>query len=328
MPETQEIQTWRTLFRTIISNPERKYFLARELGVNPLTLTRWAENQAAPRLYSLQRLLKLLPEYQSALLPLIIQEFPSFTLQGMLEDAPEQSIPATFYRQVMQMLVTLPESRRVWETCRNILKQALKQLDTDQNDIAVMLTQCVPPLASNKVRSLRLLMGAGRTPWGGSLDNQSAFLGIEMVAGQVVATGQPITIQRYAGQQASQESIARLGSSCTYPLLRANRILGTFGVLSYLPDFFTPARQQLIEDYAALISIVFPSDLFFDFESIELNILPPFEVQAPYLVTFQSHVQHIMKEAMKNNQPLALNQAEQRAWQELEEEVIHSTYIA
>lgn len=325
MPETQ---TWRTLFRTIISIPERRQVLAHELGVNPVTLTRWAENQATPRLSSLQRLLKLLPEYQSLMLPLITQEFPSFTLKGTPEEAPEDSIPAAFYQQVVHMLVTLPDSRRVWETCRSILRQMVKQLDTDQTDIAVLLTQCVLPPAPNKVRSLRALMGAGKTPWGGNPEYQSAFLGIEMVAGQVVATGQSITIQNYPSQlQATSESTAGLGSSCTYPLLRANRILGTLGVLSALPDYFTPVRQHLIEDYAALTSIVFPSDMFFDFEAIELNILPPYSVQAPYLATLHARIQHLIKDAMKNNQPLTLNQAEQKAWQQLEDEVIHSAYI-
>lgn len=75
----KEQQTWRTLLGTLIEEPRHKQQIATELGVNPLTLTRWVKNKATPRLESLHQLLSILPEWRALLLPLIVQEFPEFS---------------------------------------------------------------------------------------------------------------------------------------------------------------------------------------------------------------------------------------------------------
>jgi hypothetical protein len=47
--------------------------------------------------------------------------------------------------------------------------------------------------------------------------------------------------------------------------------------------------------------------------------MPPFSVQQQYFVSFRQRVVKVMQDAMHSGHPLLLQQAEQVAWQQLEE---------
>jgi len=51
--------------------------------------------------------------------------------------------------------------------------------------------------------------------------------------------------------------------------------------------------------------------------------MPSFDAQRVLLTSFRERVIALMKEAAKEEQPLTHAQAEQLAWQQLEEELIH-----
>lgn len=325
MPEPQ---SWRTVLGTLIKEPRQRQKIASELGVDPTTLTRWVEKKSSPRLESLRHLLSILPQQRALLLPLIGQEFPEISSGVSEGDALSEAVPPAFYQEVLSKLSSLAQNQAVWPTCQLILHQAFEHLDPQHRSVAIFITQCIPPADGKKVRSLRAVMGVGVSPWGGSVEQQTIFLGAETVPGRVVSSGQPQIVQNYRDpRQIGPESRAGIVSSCTYPLLRANHILGTFGAMSTLPDYFPPSRQKLIEQYTELVSAVFPFNAFYAFEDIELGIMPSPVDQLPYLMTLQTRVRQVMTEATGRKELMTHLQAEQLVWQQLEEELLHMALL-
>ena len=71
----QEPPTWRDLLGSIIQNAHERQRIANELGVNPVTLTRWIHNESIPRKQNLQHLLRVLPQHRKVLHELFTKEF-------------------------------------------------------------------------------------------------------------------------------------------------------------------------------------------------------------------------------------------------------------
>ena len=71
-----EAQSWNEVLAGIIRMPEEKRRLAEALGVNQITLTRWALGAALPRAQHRRRLLDLVPpEYRERLKTMFVTEF-------------------------------------------------------------------------------------------------------------------------------------------------------------------------------------------------------------------------------------------------------------
>ena len=315
--------TWRTLLGSLVKEPHQRQLIASELGINPLTLTRWIEKKSTPRPERLTRLLTLFPAQRTLFLELLHQDFPSAVFDTSMLDEPKGELSAAFYHEVFDQLSTLSPQQLIWSPCQFVLHHALEQLDPQKNSVALFITHCIPPSSGHAVRSLRSVMGLGVSPWGGNLEHQSTFLGANTTPGRIVSSGHSLTVQNYQDPfYGGLESQAGIASSCTYPLLRANQILGTFGATSLLPNYFTPARQQLIQRYATLLSVLFATQTFYSLSDIRLQIMPPAMIQLSHIATFQSRVRQLMLSAVRNNQPLSLMQAEQRVWQDLEEELL------
>ena len=66
-----EPQTWRELLGQCLTSGQEKERIASLVGVNPLTLTRWVNDEAKPRLSNIHRLLDALPKYRSQFLELL-----------------------------------------------------------------------------------------------------------------------------------------------------------------------------------------------------------------------------------------------------------------
>ena len=72
--------TWRELLGKCINDSHERQQIASELGVNPMTLTRWVKHETDPHPQTLRRLLTVLPEHRNLLLELINEEFAGFSL--------------------------------------------------------------------------------------------------------------------------------------------------------------------------------------------------------------------------------------------------------
>ena len=160
----QEQPTWRDVLGSVIQDPQERRRIATELGINPVTLTRWVNKDASPRPQSLQRLLKALPQHRKVLLELVVNEFEGFATEA--EDLLHR-IPSEFYNRVLRTLATIPKVLRFQSLCDLILQQALEQLDPQRIGLAIIVVRCMLPSQEGKIRSLRESVGRGTQPWEG-----------------------------------------------------------------------------------------------------------------------------------------------------------------
>src|SRR5579884_3751850 len=150
----QEFPTWRDLLGRIITDPHERQRIANELGINPITLMRWVNNESKPRPQNLRQLLKALPEHHAILLELIGEEFEGFS-SAAVENAgedPRQEIPSVFYSRVLRTRATTARVLRFSSICNLVLQQALAQLDPHRVGMAVIVARCMPPSHENKIR--------------------------------------------------------------------------------------------------------------------------------------------------------------------------------
>ena len=202
------------------------------------------------------------------------------------------------------------------------------QLDPQRLGMAVIVVRCIPPTHGNKVRSLREVIGCGTPPWESTLENHSILLGAESLAGYVVSTG------HFAENQNLRELPGRdpgypgqwEESAVAAPIMFAVGIAGCLLVSSTQPNYFTATRSKLVESYAELIALAFDRQEFYAPEQIALGILPSFEVQQPIITGYRQRVIDLVRQALRNHQPLTTLQAEQLVWQQLEEELLTASF--
>ncbi len=320
--DMQEPETWRELLRGIISDGHEKQRIADELGISPITLTRWANRESDPRQQNLRLLLKALPQQREMLLELIPKEFDDFTAAAI--DDSTKEIPSAFYARVFIARGSTAEALRFWSICNLILQQALGQLDPDRLGMAVNVVRCMPP-KDGKIRSLRESVGLGTPPWIGDLEQKAMFLGAESLAGYVVTSCRPNTIQNVEEEQSliPAQRVEYEKSAAAYPILYSGRIAGCFLVSSTQPNYFlSQSRLSLIQSYADLIALAFAPEEFYDPQCIELRVIPLHDVQRKQFANFRQRVAQAMIKAAQKGQPINNIQAEQLIWQQLEEELL------
>ena len=320
----KHVQKWRTLLGEMLKQPGERQRLIKNLGVNSLTLTRWVGGQSVPRPFHQRQVLTLISQYFILPLTALTEDIPDFFLDSQANDESPSSIASEFYAEVLQVLANVPTEQSRWSSRNRILTYIFEQLNPQQDNLTITLLQCVPPSTGGKVRSLQVLMGQGRSPWGGDLEQQAVFYGVDSVAGRVASSGRMLMHQNLV-EETSKESVSSkegMGSLCVYPLLQGSRIAGTFNILSSQPNFFTSSRTSLLKEYSYLLAITFPQENFYAFSDIELCLIPPVPQQIPYLTSFRGRVIQAMKQAAGSQHVLTSTQAEMLTWQRIEDELI------
>lgn len=322
----QEAQTWRKLLGTIISNAKEKQRIADELGVKPITLTRWVSGESEPRSQNLRLLLSVLPGQREQLLDLIRKEEGLEEFSDTIKDDISKDIPSEFYTSVFVARSSITENLRYWSLCQIILQQALGQLDPNHLGMAVWVVRCMPLSGSyHKVRSLRESVGSGTPPWGGNLEQRAMFLAAESLAGNVVTLCRPAVIENL-DEEHNLLPAARVDyeKSCAiYPILYAGRIAGVFLVSStQYNHFLSRSRAALVQSYADLVALAFEPEDFYEPEDIALCVMPYHNQQKQYFAPFRHLVSNAIREAAQNNNPINTIEAEMRVWQQLEEQLI------
>jgi hypothetical protein len=322
----QEATTWRELLGSIIQDPQERRRLANELGVNPVTLTRWVNNESSPRSQSIQRLLNALPQHRKALHDQLLDEFGGLIAET--EDSSTEDllykIPSEFYIRVLRTRATIPTILRFSSLCDLILQQALEQLDPNRTGLAVTVVRCMPPSTDKKIRSLRESVGRGTPPWDSNLDQQAILLGAESLAGIAVSLVRLVVNQDLSEEQSLSPGYHGQGeeSAAAAPIMLEGKVSGCLLVSSSQTNFFQQSRQTLIESYADLIALAFEAAEFYDPRQIELGLVPFQDVQQLYLSGFRQRLSETMIQATKNQQPLTIFEAEQIVWQQFEAELL------
>jgi transcriptional regulator with XRE-family HTH domain len=318
----QKPRTWRDLLGSILADSQERQRVAKELGVSAVTLFRWVSGESKPRSHNLRRLLAVLPQHRSQLLPLLEEEFDGFLVGVKEESQPMvlETIPAEFYRQVHHTLPYLPEMLRFSSLSDLILQQALEQLDPHQLGISIIVASCMPPSIDKQIRSLRVRAGRGTSPWSRDLAQEAILLGAESLAGHVVSSGHIEMNQRLSdafnaapGYQDDWEE-----SAVAVPIMLCGKIAGSLLVSSTQPDYFHSARHTLVESYAELLALAFDLEDFYDTQLIALWPVPPREVQLQYFSDFQLRVARVM-----HQHNLTIVKAELQVWQQIEQELFH-----
>ena len=322
----QEATTWRELLGSIIQDPQERRRLANELGVNPVTLTRWVNGESSPRSQSIQRLLNALPQHRKALHDQLLDEFGGLISEpeDTLTEDSLSKIPSEFYIRVLRTRATIPQVLRFSSLCDLILQQALEQLDPNRKGIAATIVRCMTPAADKKIHSLRESVGRGTPPWESNLDQHAILLGAESLAGNAVSFGRIVVNQNLLEEQSLSPGYHGQGeeSAAAAPIMLEGKVAGCLLVSSSETDYFDQSRQILIESYADLIALSFESAEFYDTRHIELGLVPFQEVQKLYLASFRQRLSDTMILAAKNKQPLTIYQAEQIVWQQFEAEML------
>jgi transcriptional regulator with XRE-family HTH domain len=322
----QEPASWRELLGKIIADSHERQRIANELGVNPITLTRWVNNESKPRPQNLRQLLKTLPEHRALLVELIAEEFEGFSPAVVENEAEDlsQEIPSVFYSRVLRTRATTARVLRFPSICNLVLQQALVQLDPYRVGMAVIVVRCMPPSYENMIRSLRESIGRGTPPWKSELDQEAIFLGAESLAGYAISSG------RIVVNQDLKEGLSLFPayrgvweeSAAATPITFEGNIAGCLLVSSTQPNYFVPTRLNLVTSYADLIGLAFSPEEFYEPERINLGVVPPQDEQRSYLSQFRQRVIVSMMQAARESQPINLIEAEQLVWQQIEEELL------
>jgi transcriptional regulator with XRE-family HTH domain len=319
-----QVHTWRELLGKAIESRGERQRIAMELGVNPITLTRWVKGESNPRPHHLQRLPALLPRYRTDLLDLIAAELPasSFPSRSQLQEPTLPAIPAEFYSRVLHTLAITPSALLFRSLCDLILQQVLEHLDPQRMGLAAIIASCLPPSQGTQVHSLREHVGRGTPPWEGQLEARAILLGSESLAGYAVTTGH-VVVNPQLGEQGGQFAGYRgewEGSAAAAPIMRKGYFAGSFLLSSTQRDYFHSDHLALVEQYAELLGLAFDQDDYYAPESIHLWLLPQAPVQRAALSGFRERVVAAMIQATQQQYPLTLAEAELIVWQQFETE--------
>jgi len=314
---------WRELLGDIINNIAERDRIANEIGVHPVTLTRWVSGDSSPRSHNLRQLLRALPKPQRVELLASLEEFSSDVTDFEI-DVSAQEIPYKFIMEVLEARANIPDLLRYWSISQLILQRVLKQLDPERVGMVVTIVRCMP-LRDGKIRSLRESLGMGTSPWAGDLEEKALLLGAESLAGHVTVACRMEQIgDLYANKtflpayQADNEV-----SAVACPIMYACRVAGCLLISSTQKDYFVPeARLSLVRAYTNLLALAFNQEDFYDPELLALHIMPPLSVQQEYFTGFRQRVLELMQESVKTDMRLSSPEAEQLVWQEIEEALL------
>lgn len=323
-----QASTWRELLGKSIEDPYERQRITTELGVTPITLTRWVKRESNPRPHYLQRLLTALPQQKVELVELIEEEFPDFSScadeehsEGILT-----AIPTEFYTRVLHTHTMVPDVLRFTSLCDLISRQVLDHLDPLRIGISAIVTSCMPLSHGDRVHCIRERIGRGTPPWGNHLEQQAVLLGSESLAGYAVSSGHVVMNAslsdepgQYAGYRSDWEE-----SAAAAPIMRGGRVAGSLLVSSVQPHFFLSEHLTCIQNYAELLGLAFNEDDYYDLALIDLWPLPLAHVQQPYLAGFRKRVVAIMTHAAREQHAITLAEAELIVWQQFEEELFRS----
>jgi hypothetical protein len=314
--------TWRDLLAEILSDPEEEQRITGKLKVHRITIWRWANNESTPVRYKLRELIREVPDqHREQLRQLIAQEFQDFL--STEPDGSHKEIPSWFYALALRAL--RDTSNRFWTECSLVLQQAAKQLDPAHEGLELIVVRCMPPRPEGKIRSLRevAMLGTKRS-MRNDLQSRSYFLGAESLAGYAVSNTHEGVVQNIEENRSllPVHHVQDERSAAAFPLLRERKVAGCLLTASTQVDFFTPPRLKLLDFYADLTAEAFHEEEFFSPSTIELQVMPPYEIQLQAYATFRDRVNALLTQDGSEEGGLNAIRAEQLVRQQLEEEFL------
>lgn len=320
---TQQNRNWQAVLQKIIQPTRERQRLASALGVNTITLTRWARADSRPQRSYLALLVKVVqPQQRAELLNALLAAYPD--MQDKLLEETAESIPSSFFRHVLQERAAINEILRRHHLGTMILNEVLHLLDPNLLGMAVTAALCMPPV-NGKILSLREQGGRGTAPWTADLEHKSIFLGLNSLAGHVVQSGRADSIfdvreEHYIPAFAYPEHLEV--SAAAAPIWLEGKIAGCLLAASTQRGHFTQNRIDLLSNFANLYTLALSSGDFYEHRLVQLRYIPQPPHQDAYLSSFRQRVTRLIAEAGRLGKALSSAEAELRAWQEIEEQLI------
>lgn len=319
-----EPATWQEYLGQFVDDTQVRERMAEAIHVRPITLQRWASGTSKPRDENIRTLLKALPaDHYAPFRRLVAVDFPDLPQEDQAFDWVHSDLPSEFYARVLSAvaLTPLPMVRQTVQDL--IFRQALDQLDPERQGMSISLVCCMPPRSGGRVRSLREVGGLGTPPWPADLAQRTMFLGAESLVGHVIST------MRYNWINSRNEETflpaswtEHERSVAAFPISRHARVAGGLLLSSASEYFFTELRMHLLEHYAHLAALIFEPGEFYEAGALDLKMMPPEEIQAPYFRDFTQRVSRKFAEAIAERHQVTLQEARRRTWQDLEEELL------
>lgn len=318
-------RTWRDLLAEIIHSTHEKQRMASALGVNQVTLSRWANNQSRPRPQHHRKLLEAIPaEHKQEFTELFAAEFAirQETLTPEQAEEPVDEIPSAFYGRIFSAYTSTPRELRMTSILLLILQQMLSHLDVDREGLFISVALCTTPSAGQPVLTLHEFMGRGTPPFNSHLNMQTYFLGIGTLAGYAVTQSRQHVIQNLRGDKGFVHFLKTdfEESAMVYPIMFENGTAGCSIVSSTRLDFFTPIRQRLVKDYTNLMSLALSPGHFYNPSQIRLRLLPSPEMQHRYFANFSQRLIATIRRL--GGQGITRAEAETITLREIEEEIL------
>ena len=107
-------------------------------------------------------------------------------------------------------------------------------------------------------------------------------------------------------------------SAVTAPIMCESKVAGSLIVSSVLVGYFSSEQILLVQDYADLLALAFESADFYNPQNVRLRLLPAQDEQQPAIRSLRKRA----NELMRAERSLSVSQAEQQAWQQIEEELL------
>ncbi len=325
----QQPRSWRDLLKEVIENIVERQRIASALGVNPITLVRWADKQARPRLHYRQKLIDAMPaQIRQEFAASLAKEFPEDTQPATNagEEEPTPEIPSAFYARAISAFTSTPHSLRSSSIFTIILQQMLAHLDAEQEGLFISVIRCTRPAPGRPVRSLQEIIGRGTPPFKLYQEMQPMFLGIESLAGAAVMEfSKQINqnLKENSFQPALRTEFEESAMAC--PLTFEGRIAGCVLVSSTQLNYFTARREQLVQDYTNMLILALQQEDFYDHSNITLVVMPPPQEQQPVFERFRALVAEVLNRP--GNANISEAEAESIALQEIEEAIIQRSYL-
>ncbi len=319
----EDYLTWRDLLFNLIKERRERERIAKTTGVDPLTLVAWTTHATTPTSHQLHKLLQAIPRHEMLLHTLIVEEFEEFDMDQI--EASAGPISIAFPAHVLEILANAPEESRFWSICTAVLHEAVDQLAPTGAGISLSVVQCMPPSSpQGLVHCLREYIALGTSPWLDQMEMRTKFLGAESLAGTTVSSVLPRIIEDVKQEQRPTTYLPEYAiSAAAFPIIHSNRIAGCFLAASTQTGYFSSfTHQHLMQNYTALLALAFSPANFYEREQIALQIMPPLQVQQPYLSTFQQRVLATLKTAFSVNRSLSYLEAQQHVYDQIAQELL------
>jgi hypothetical protein len=312
--------SWRELLDSIIRVRADRDRIAASMGINPVTLTRWASGESTPRMQNLRYLLSAIPaEHREAFQVLLEEDQPVLLFEEGVVDNTETEIPFQLINTILTTRETSSVHHISWVIIHQVLRNALLQLDPQQLGINITFIRCMPPGSDGKVHSLREEVGLGTPPWETSFEENRFFWGAETLVGHAVTTArmqqevnvltQPFSFSHYRTKHEV--------SAVACPILFHCRVAGCLLFTSTQADYFQGGRSTLVQGYTSLLALALSENEFYAHDLIQLEALPPPDTQREQIMSFRSRVIKLL-EGADTEHYVSNAQAEQMAWQQIE----------